>query len=112
MATTVQELYPGSLGDANKWTIATDVVPGALASVRVASTNERVLWWEFGTQPHIIQGKNTPTGRLKFIPRGQETPVFPFLVHHPGTPAHDKRFALGAVFRLTAESLWREALSL
>lgn len=48
------------------------------------------IWWEHtGTKAHEITSRS-PSGVLRFIPRGETDPVFAKLVNHPGTKPHHK----------------------
>lgn len=57
-------------------------------AVREVTTDNAVFQYQDeGTRPHIIRARRF--GRLRFVPRGQSTPVFPRQVNHPGNPAQN-----------------------
>ncbi len=102
----LSDLYGARL--APLWQTETSVGEGGaeLASVRVSTDDKRVLFYEYGTRPHLIAARSARV--LSFPWRGAQ--AFYAHVHHPGTPAHSHREALKIAVGMAAREAWSAAI--
>ena len=105
----VEDLYGPKLSP--YWTYEQGLAPGAAASIKFGTDEPKVLWWEYGTNPHPIRPVRAQV--LHFIVNGDE--VFTKYVNHPGQPAHNQRDTMTQRMVEFAGDCWlaaiREALA-
>lgn len=104
----IEELYPGGL--AAQWVVTSEVgvAGGQLASVTAASSNQMVLWYEFGTRPHAIDPVNADA--LAFVPRWSSQVEYFVHVDHPGEAAREHGPELLERMAASAAMAWAEAI--
>jgi hypothetical protein len=89
------------------WNYAPGIVTTAAASLQVSTTEDKVLWYEFGTRAHTIRALNKRALRY-----GSSTGTrFAAHVWHPGTPAHNMRGTVETRLIESATGIWSAAIN-
>lgn len=109
MRAVIAGSYPGSLP--GRWNVEgeTGGAAGKLASMRVSSDDQRVIWYEYGTGAHAIYPNVAQALHFMWARFGGQE-VFFSHVAHPGTKPHNRREAIQQALEAGARTRYSAAI--